>query len=476
MMKGKFAGRGGGPRPNDIREAMQGDHDVHISYWKAWRSREVALDYAKGSSGASYNLLPTYLEKLVMANPGSITQIHTEYADGIGHRFKYMFMALAASIEGYRFMRKVVIVDGSHLRGKYAGCLLTASAQDGNYQVFPLAVAVVDSENDKAWEWFFTKLSQFIPNNEEIVFVSDRHPSIYMAIAKSKIGYGNSSIIRTYFKDKHLGYLVGKAARAYRLSEFYLTFNEIKRVNQSCADYLVGIGLEHWARSHFQGNRYNIMTSNVAETWNSVLRDAREYPILSLIEYIRAKLMTWFAKRRQIKRGEGQMVTPRVEEILAANFERSGSLWVTMIGEAEYKVRNKEGATFHVNLSQKTCTCHEFQALLIPCTHAIAAATRAQIRIDSLVDGCYSRSTYTAAYANIINPVVEYESIEILSSDNSVSGVEINRPSSRRPPGRPRKSRILSRGEFQTRGPKKRTVCSRCKGGGHNRATCKVAI
>lgn len=177
MMKGKFIGRGGGPRPNDIRQAMQGDHDVHISYWKAWRSRQVALDYAKGSCGASYNLLPTYLEKLVMANPGTLTEV-------IGHRFKYMFLALAASIEGYRFMRKVVIVDGTHLRGKYAGCLLTASAQDGNYQVFPLAVAVVDGENDKSWEWFFTKLAQFIPNNEDIVFVSDRHPSIYYGIAK----------------------------------------------------------------------------------------------------------------------------------------------------------------------------------------------------------------------------------------------------------------------------------------------------
>lgn len=39
MMKARFAGRGGGKRPNDIRQAMEGDHDVHISYWKAWRSR-----------------------------------------------------------------------------------------------------------------------------------------------------------------------------------------------------------------------------------------------------------------------------------------------------------------------------------------------------------------------------------------------------------------------------------------------------
>ena len=116
--------------------------------------------------------------------PRSITDVHTEYAEGIGHRFKYVFMALSASIEGYQFMRKVVIVDGTHLRGKYVGCLLTASAQDGNYQVFPLVVAVFDGENDKAWEWFFRKLPLFMPDSSEVVFVSDRHPSIYYGIAK----------------------------------------------------------------------------------------------------------------------------------------------------------------------------------------------------------------------------------------------------------------------------------------------------
>ncbi|CAN7056978.1 unnamed protein product, partial [Brassica rapa subsp. trilocularis] len=36
----------------------------------------------------------------------TIADIHTEYAEGIGHRFKYMFLAMSASIEGYKFMRK----------------------------------------------------------------------------------------------------------------------------------------------------------------------------------------------------------------------------------------------------------------------------------------------------------------------------------------------------------------------------------
>lgn len=181
----------------------------------------------------------------------------------------------------------------------------------------------------------------------------------------------------------------------------------------------------------------------------TVLRDAREYPILSLIEYIRAKLMSWFASRRQLQREGDKILTPHVDDIVAANFERSGGLWVTLIAEEEYEVRDKEGNTCHVNLSEKTCTCFEFQALLIPCIHALAAATRYQIRVDSLVGECYSLSTYKAAYAEIIYPVVGYESIEILSSDGSESQASLNPPASRRPPGRPRKNMILSRGEFE---------------------------
>lgn len=183
MMRARYAGPGGGPRPNEIIQVMRGDHDVHISYWKAWRAREVALDYAKGA-GASYNLLPDYLNKLVSANPGTIAEIHTDHHENLGNQFKYMFLAMGASIKGYQYMRKVVVIDGTHLRGKYAGSLLTASAQDGNFRVFPLAFGVVDGENDKAWEWFFEKLKAIVPNNEETVFVSDRHASIYYGLAK----------------------------------------------------------------------------------------------------------------------------------------------------------------------------------------------------------------------------------------------------------------------------------------------------
>lgn len=72
-------------------------------------------------------------------------------------------------------MRKVVIIDGTHLKGKYSGRLLTASAQDGNFQIFPIGFGIVDSENDQSWTWFFSKLQTVVPDSYDLVLVSDRH-------------------------------------------------------------------------------------------------------------------------------------------------------------------------------------------------------------------------------------------------------------------------------------------------------------
>jgi len=50
-----------------------------------------------------------------------------------------MFIAFGASIAGFPFMRKVVVVDGTFLHGSYKGTLLTDLPQDGNFQIFSVS-------------------------------------------------------------------------------------------------------------------------------------------------------------------------------------------------------------------------------------------------------------------------------------------------------------------------------------------------
>ncbi|XP_048605298.1 uncharacterized protein LOC125582897 [Brassica napus] len=481
LMKTKFVGTGGGPKPREIRRMMRGDHNVNISYWKAWRSRDLAVDNGQGTCNASYVQLPYYLNELVTANPGTVADLHTESNDQGGERFKYMFVAMGACVRGYQFMRKVVVVDGTHLKGKYAGCLLTASAQDGNYQIYPLAFAIVDSENDMSWEWFFKKLSTFVTNEPSLVVVSDRHPSIFKGVSKVFPSAGHCVCvvhlkrnIRSNFKGSHLGYLVAKAARAYRLQDFYKTFNEIKLMDPACAAYLVDLGFHHWARSHFDGNRYNIMTSNLAESWNSVLLEAREFPIIPLVDFIRGKLMSWFATRRDAANKNSDILTPRVLRIVTRNFELTGGYEVKEIAEKEYEVRNKMGSSFHVNIGTLSCSCFEFQMLSIPCSHAISAALRANVEVDTLVTEAYKVAFLRRAYEGSIAPVTDYTTLSDLPT--AFSSLRLSPPATRRPPGRPKKLRYFSRGEKLVKSFRRRIACSRCKALGHNKATCKNAI
>ncbi|KAG7594112.1 Zinc finger SWIM-type [Arabidopsis thaliana x Arabidopsis arenosa] len=434
FMRPQYMGAGTGPTPGD----------------------GIAMDGARGSMGNSYSLLPAYLHALKAANPGTLTALETTVDELGNQRFKYLFFALAASINGLKFMRKVIVIDGAHLRGNYGGCVITARAQDGNFQIFPVAFGIVDSENDRAWEWFLTMLRQILPNDPTVTFVSDRHSSIYSSLRKVFPNAAHAACvvhlqrnISSIFKAKTLSFLVSRAAQAYRITDFHLVFGEICRVSPECGAYLNSIGFGHWARSYFVGERYNVMTSNVAESLNAVLKEAQEFPIVYIVEFVRKTLMSWFAIRRETAKQEATMLTPKVREILQENFEKSGGFAVRKVNTGEYDVVGGAKGGYHVQLALRSCTCREFNFLKIPCPHAVAAAIVDQVPMHSLVDVHYTSCYWVMAYKDSINPVPALSSLHELPED--IASMNLLPPHTKRAPGRPKKKRFFSRGEFQVR-------------------------
>uniref|UniRef100_A0A9I9ELC6 Transposase MuDR plant domain-containing protein n=1 Tax=Cucumis melo TaxID=3656 RepID=A0A9I9ELC6_CUCME len=84
-------------------------HGVNVSYDKAWRGHEIALNSIRGTPEDSYSrgLVHIQLKKQMMK-----------------------------------------VVDGAATKDKYLGTLIFACTIDGNSQIVPLAFAVVDSENN----------------------------------------------------------------------------------------------------------------------------------------------------------------------------------------------------------------------------------------------------------------------------------------------------------------------------------------
>lgn len=122
-----------------------------MSYVKAWRARELALEDMRGAPDESYGDIPPFLYKLEKKNQGSVTDIVCNDEN----KFINMFMAIAASIKGWEHCRPIIVVDGTFLKCKFGGTMITACAQDASNQIFPFAFAIGDAEDDKTWDYFF---------------------------------------------------------------------------------------------------------------------------------------------------------------------------------------------------------------------------------------------------------------------------------------------------------------------------------
>ena len=63
-----------------------------------------------------------------------------------------MLHDIGACIFDFRtYCRLAIVIDGTHLKGKYKGILFIATTMDGNGQIFSIAFGVRHLENDRCW-------------------------------------------------------------------------------------------------------------------------------------------------------------------------------------------------------------------------------------------------------------------------------------------------------------------------------------
>ena len=79
-----------------------------------------------------------------------------------------------------RGCRLLVGLDGCHLKGKFGGHILSATARDGNDNIFSVALGVVEQENKDSWVWILQTFADDIgrPDELNLVFISDRQKVI----------------------------------------------------------------------------------------------------------------------------------------------------------------------------------------------------------------------------------------------------------------------------------------------------------
>ncbi|XP_047252153.1 uncharacterized protein LOC124887032 [Capsicum annuum] len=246
-------------------------------------------------------------------------------------------------------MRKVIAVDDTHLHGKYEGVLLSAVAQDTKNYTYPIDFCIIDKENYMSWMFFLEKLKSIVVDGPDLCFISNRHKSIANDIARD-------------YNHTHHGYFM-------RNLEFSNNFEEFKNYCPETAFFLEhNRGFERWSRVHFLENRYDVMTTNIAESINSMLIAKREYPVASMFNSISKRFGEIFRERRAyVLNYKDIKFVPVAEKIVKDNMCEGYSFYVKNVNgdDNQFTVFGR-GLTTKVNLLEKLCSCRKFDLVKIP--------------------------------------------------------------------------------------------------------------
>nr|XP_025631357.1 uncharacterized protein LOC112726250 [Arachis hypogaea] len=136
---------------------VQSKFNYTVNYWKAWLAKQKSVEKIFGGDDL-------------------VTDIR------VLHR---VFWSYYLCIRVFRHCKAVVQVNGTHLYGKYKGCLLVTVSQDGNNNIVPIAFAIVEGETSDAWHFFLSNLHEHVVTRDGVRLISDRYESINAAVERS---------------------------------------------------------------------------------------------------------------------------------------------------------------------------------------------------------------------------------------------------------------------------------------------------
>ncbi|KAE8698305.1 guanosine-3',5'-bis(diphosphate) 3'-pyrophosphohydrolase-like [Hibiscus syriacus] len=422
--------------------AVKAGHGQQGAGWETWRAIEIAKEQLRGSIKEAYNLLP------------------------------------------YFCCRPLIFLDSTILNSKYGGMLLAATAADAEDGIFPVAFAVVDAENEDNWTWFLRELKSAVSTSSQLTFVADFQNGLKQALADVFDKCYHSYCLK-HLADKLIGDLKGQfshdarrfmindfytSARAPRLEGFQQAAENLKAISPEVYDWVIQSEPEHWANAFFGGARYNHMVSSFGQEFYSWVSEAHEFPITHMINLLRGKMMESIYKRRVDSSQWMTTLTPSNEEKLQKETAMARSLQVLLTHGSIFEVRGEcvEGTSVEVvNIDHWDCSCKGWQHTGLPCCHAIAVF---ECIGRSPYDYCsryFTTESFRLTYSESIHPV---PNVEGPIEDESLEVAVTVTPPTECPPGRPKKKQesidLL----------KRQLQCSKCKGLGHNKKTCKTTL
>ena len=153
--------------------------------------------------------------------------------------------------------------------------------------------------------------------------------------------------------------LLWLAASAYTMEEFKQHMNALKSINSGAHDWLMKIPPNTWARSHFSCRpKGDLLSNNVCESFNQLIKESRDKPILTMMEMIRRQLMKRFQEKREALTTFTGDLCPKIMEKIEEARLGTTTCDVTLAGEEIFEVVIGVKNAI-VDIGKRSCTCRK---------------------------------------------------------------------------------------------------------------------
>ncbi|KAK8663441.1 hypothetical protein V6N13_083260 [Hibiscus sabdariffa] len=420
-----------------LQKDVQNDHILQVSLTKCSRAKKIALEMIHGNEDERYGMIDDYIAELRGRNPG--TTIICKLDNRV---FERIYICLQACKDGFKAScRPIISIDGYFLKGHFQGYLLAAVGIDANDCIYLLTYAVVESENTSSWCWILQILE------EDLELTNSHH--------------------YTFMSDKQKGLMEG-------ISELYPNAE-----HRTCVRHLYS---NFKNRSGFQGKTlkdalWKAARATYMKEFTDIILEARDKPILIMLEMIRCKIMNRFVKKAEEAQKIVGPLCPKIQKKIDALIVQSVRCWPRNAGGIRYEVPAGHEDQHVVDLGAESCTCRKWDLTGIPGVHATAFIIMRGERPEGFVNNCYKTETQLQIYSNLVKP---------LSGPKQWPRHVTNEPILphviRRPVGRPQRNRrkeadeiLTSTGRMSKKGVVRMT-CSKCDNSGHNKRSFKGVV
>ncbi|KAF7132231.1 hypothetical protein RHSIM_Rhsim09G0072900 [Rhododendron simsii] len=492
-------------QPNFLPRSICKDFELAfhtpLTYSQGWRTRERARELISGPVSMTYHLVPWMCQRLIESIPNT-KAVWSSSEDG---KFKQLFVAYGCSITGFLAgCRPILFIDACFLTGPYRGSCLSAVAYDANDQLYPLAYAIVSSENYEDWLWFMHNLKEIVAE-KNVVVVTDRNPGLLRAV-KELFGEECNAWCVRHVKENFSKFATGKGMKGNPKKTALHLFTKIA---YACDESLYGVyltklfglspelskwveenGPQHWSNARFPYRRWDKLYTNIAESFNNWILKLRE---LDIIQFMKGHvtITTDMLYRHKMEAGKWHPlpVGRNIDKMIKESQEKARGFTCRPTSPTEFIVSTSDWKSHAVKLHPFYCSCLRWQMKGIPCKHAVRAIEGSSYNIYNLVDPFYRVESQLLIYMTVMSPVpmhdmpsstdmvpqvaeIQYGCEDIHITTSSSTATEALRPpATKRPAGRPKKKRIES--QFQD---KQTVFCGLCHEPGHNRSTCKSPL